>query len=132
MKTWQLMYGIIWVAFFQIIIILFPIIGQWPTDFLHAGLGLILLVSSYLVNNQVKVTACPARVKRIVKATFSMSIVQSALGILLFALLVLNIGEGLVLGFLQLLHVGVALTIITQASSSATAYDMWEEKEFTD
>jgi len=28
------------------------------------------------------------------------------------------------------LHVGNALAIITQASSSATAYDMWEEKEF--
>jgi hypothetical protein len=129
MKTWALMYGIIWVAFFEIIIILFPFAGQWPTNLLHAGLGAVLLALAYLISKQVKETACPARVKRIAKATLSMSIFQSALGILLFALLVSNIG-GLVLGFLQFLHVGVALTIITQASSSATAYDMWEEKEF--
>ena len=29
-------------------------------------------------------------------------------------------------------HVVNALDIVSQASSSATAYDMWEEKEFQD
>jgi hypothetical protein len=28
------------------------------------------------------------------------------------------------------LHMGTALAIATQAASTATAYDMWEEKEF--
>jgi hypothetical protein len=31
---------------------------------------------------------------------------------------------------INFLHVAVALAIITQAASSATAFDMWEEKEF--
>jgi hypothetical protein len=29
------------------------------------------------------------------------------------------------------LHLVIALAIITQASSVATAYDMWEEKEYS-
>jgi hypothetical protein len=31
---------------------------------------------------------------------------------------------------INLLHLVVALAMIAQASSTATAYDMWEEKEF--
>jgi hypothetical protein len=34
------------------------------------------------------------------------------------------------IGVVGFLHVATALAIITQASSSATAYDMWEEREF--
>jgi hypothetical protein len=33
---------------------------------------------------------------------------------------------------LKFFHVAIALAIITQASSSATSYDMWEEKEFNE
>jgi hypothetical protein len=129
MKTWALMYGMIWVAFFQIIIVLFPVAGQWATDIVHGGLGVILLFFAYTINKQVKVTSCPARVKRIVAATFRFSILQAVLGAVLFALLLANVG-GIALEFVEFLHVAVAITIITQASSSATAYDMWEEKEF--
>jgi hypothetical protein len=32
---------------------------------------------------------------------------------------------------ISLIHLVIALAIITQASSVATAFDMWEEHEFT-
>jgi len=129
MKTWAMMYGMIWVAFFQIIIVLFPVAGEWPADIVHAGLGVILLFMSYGINKQVRATTCPARVKRIVGATFRFCIFQAVLGVVLFTFLLESVG-GVELEFVQFLHVAVAITIITQASSSATAYDMWEEKEF--
>jgi hypothetical protein len=34
-------------------------------------------------------------------------------------------------GVIETLHAIMALAIITQAASMATAYDMWEEHEFT-
>jgi hypothetical protein len=40
----------------------------------------------------------------------------------------LDVPFGLVV---NILHLIIALAIISQASSTATAYDMWEEKEFT-
>ena len=38
--------------------------------------------------------------------------------------------DGTVHWSINVLHLVVALAIIAQASSAATAYDMWEEKEF--
>jgi hypothetical protein len=38
--------------------------------------------------------------------------------------------EGTIHWAVNLLHLIIAVAIITQASSAATAYDMWEEKEF--
>jgi hypothetical protein len=130
MKTWAMMYGIIWVAFFQIIIVLFPLLGQWPADLLHGGLGVVLFAFAYQINGQVRATSCPARIKRIVRATLMFCTLQAVLGLVLFGLLLSGLGGDLALGGALFLHVAVALTIITQASSSATAYDMWEEREF--
>jgi hypothetical protein len=129
MKTWAVMYALIWVAFLQILIVLFPVFGTGYSDDLHAVVGFVVLLMAYTVNGRIRATHCPDRIKRIVKATFFFSVFQAVLGVALYAALLANV-EGAVLGFADFLHVVAAITIITQASSSATAYDMWEEKEF--
>jgi hypothetical protein len=124
-----MMYAIIWVAFIQILIVLFPVIGTFPTYDLHLVVGGIVMVLAYLIFARVRVTSCPDRIKRITKATFSFAVFQALLGVALYGALRVN-APGILVDFINFLHVAVALAMITQASSSATAFDMWEEKEF--
>jgi cytochrome b561 len=124
-----MMYALIWVAFIEILIVLFPVIGTWPTYDLHLVVGVVVLGLAYRILVQVSATSCPGRIKRIAKATFGFAVFQALLGAALYGLLSVNVG-GTVVDFINFLHVAVALAIITQASSSATAFDMWEEKEF--
>ncbi|MGD0145401.1 MAG: hypothetical protein ABSB53_00910 [Nitrososphaerales archaeon] len=129
MKTWAVMYAIIWVAFIQILIVLFPVIETFPTYDLHLVVGVVVLGLAYLIFVRVKATSCPDRIKRITKATFGFAIFQVFLGVALYGALSANV-DGILIDFINFLHAAVALTIITQAASSATAFDMWEEKEF--
>lgn len=130
MKTWAMMYAIIWVAFIEILIVIFPVIGTFLTYDLHFVVGVIVLWLAYLIFARVKTTSCPGRIKRITKATLGFAVFQALLGVALYIALAVNTG-GILVDFANFLHVAVALAIITQASSSATAFDMWEEKEFT-
>jgi cytochrome b561 len=123
------MYAIIWVAFIQILIVLFPVIETFPTYDLHLVVGVVVLGLAYLIFVRVKATSCPDRIKRITKATFGFAIFQVFLGVALYGALSANV-DGILIDFINFLHAAVALTIITQAASSATAFDMWEEKEF--
>jgi len=129
LKTWAVMYAIIWVAFIQILIVLFPVIETFPTYDLHLVVGVVVLGLAYLIFVRVKATSCPDRIKRITKATFGFAIFQVFLGVALYGALSANV-DGILIDFINFLHAAVALTIITQAASSATAFDMWEEKEF--
>ena len=123
------MYAIIWVAFIQILIVLFPVIGTFPTYDLHLVVGAIVMVLAYLIFARVRVTSCPDRIKRITRATFGFAVFEAFLGVALYGAVSANAG-GILVDFINFLHVAAALAIITQASSSATAFDMWEEKEF--
>jgi hypothetical protein len=123
-----MMYAIIWAAFFEILIALFPPIGASIALGLHAVVGVIVLALAYMVYVRVRVTSCPDRIKRITKATFAFAVLQLFLGAALYE--AQRVNSGLLTDFINFLHVAVALAIITQASSSATAFDMWEEKEF--
>ncbi|MGD0396973.1 MAG: hypothetical protein ABSB26_08745 [Nitrososphaerales archaeon] len=125
-----MMYAIIWVAFIQILIVLFPVIGTFPTYDLHLVVGAIVLVLAYLIFARVRATFCPNRIKRITKATFGFAVFEAFLGAALYGAVSANVG-GTLVDFINFLHAAAALAIITQASSSATAFDMWEEKEFT-
>jgi hypothetical protein len=129
MKTWAAMYLTIWIAFFEILTVLFLGTTKLIGTSVHVMLGVILLVITFYVYRQVRKTPCPGRIKLITRTTFFLAIFQAALGISLSVGVWLSWGNTFadVLGFF---HVGVALAIITQASSSATAFDMWEEKEF--
>jgi uncharacterized membrane protein len=81
-------------------------------------------------NAQIKKTEAPSRLKRIVKSTTALASLQITFGIILFLSVILVIGIPFI-GVIAFVHIVTALAIITQASSVATAYDMWEEKEYT-
>ncbi len=123
------MYLLVWIAFLQIIIIIFPVLGLTPTYYLHTFVGLIVVgvaMASYFL---VRKTACPDRIKRISKTTAILAVIQGILGIVLLAGIMLHFGT-VFREIILFIHVVNALAIITQASSSATAFDMWEQKEF--
>jgi hypothetical protein len=124
----------VWLAFLQIVIILesrIPVLGSYLV-YGHVFLGLVILGLAHYNNAQIKKTEAPNRLKRIAKSTAILASIQIIFGVILLANLMLSSAIPAVLvGIVLLLHIMTALAIITQASSVATAYDMWEEKEYT-
>lgn len=129
MKTWVEMYLIIWLAFLEIMLVMFLPVSYTINMIIHSILGVAILYFAYEIYHRVHLTSCPDRIKRITRVTWSLAVIQAILGIVLAIGIALSWGS-LFSTVLAFLHVGNALAIITQASSSATAYDMWEEKEF--
>ncbi|HXY56186.1 MAG TPA: hypothetical protein VEH01_01100 [Nitrososphaerales archaeon] len=123
------MYLVIWVAFIQILFILVSPLSDALNLPVHVVIALVILGLTFTIYRNVSRTSCPDRIKRITRTTWYLAILQGALGVLLALGVVLSFGS-VYIGVMSLLHVGNALAIITQASSSATAYDMWEENEF--
>ncbi len=134
MALWNQLYGMVWLTFLQIILILVLDILQPNSDYviaLHVVIGLAVLVLAFLNNSKMKASEAPARLKRIIRSTMTLAIAQVVLGIILYLVVFTysSLGAG-VQAFVALIHVSIALAIITQASSVATAYDMWEEHEY--
>ena len=129
MKTWAAMYGIIWLAFLEIMLVLFLPFGYTIDVAIHIIIAVAMLGLAFFIYRNVRVTPCPDRIKRITKTTWNLSLLQAVLGLALLLGAALQWGS-LYATVVSFLHVGNALAIITQASSSATAFDMWEEKEF--
>jgi hypothetical protein len=128
MKVWKQLYLVVWLAFLQIIIILLPRFGSYLVD-LHAVIGLAILGLAHYDNAKLKKSNAPNRLKRIATSTAVLATVQIILGLILYADVRLNVNVPFV-DVVIFLHLVIALAIITQASSVATAYDMWEEHEF--
>ena len=129
MKVWKQLYLMVWLTFLQIIIILIPQLGSSLVD-LHAVLGFVILGLAHYNYAMLKRTDAPNRLKRIAKSTAALATFQIILGIILYANLRLNMHIPLV-QVITFIHLVTALAIITQAASVATAYDMWEEHEYT-
>ena len=129
MKIWKQLYLIVWLTFLQIIIILIPGMVSGLVD-LHAVLGFVILGLAHYDYATLKRTEAPNRLKRIAKSTAVLATFQVILGVVLYANLRLNVSIPLV-QVVTFIHLVTALAIITQASSVATAYDMWEEHEYT-
>jgi hypothetical protein len=130
MKVWASMYLIIWVAFLEILVGVFlPSPTEYVAVGIHGLIGLAILGLAFQVYRGVIRTSCPDRIKRITRTTRNLAVLQVVLGIALALGYALSWGS-LYASVVSFLHVANALAIVTQASSSATAYDMWEEKEF--
>ena len=129
MTIWKQLYVMIWLAFLQIIIILLPRFVIYLVD-VHLLLGLAILGLAHYDNMLIKKSEAPNRLKRIVKSTAVLASIQPILGIILYLNIRLNVAIPLV-EVIVFLHLALALAIITQAASVATAYDMWEEHEFS-
>jgi len=129
MSVWKQFYAMVWLAFLQIIIITLPRFTIYLVD-AHVALGLAILALAHYDNALIKKTTAPNRLKRIVKSTAVLATFQIILGVILYANLRLGVSIPLV-SVISFFHLVVALAIITQAASVATAYDMWEEHEYT-
>ena len=129
MSLWKKLYAMVWLAFLQIVIIILPRFTAYLVD-AHVALGLIILALAHYNNAQIKKSDAPNRLKRIAKSTAILATIQIILGLVLYADLRLNVSVPLV-SVISFIHLVTALAIITQASSVATAYDMWEEHEYS-
>ena len=129
MALWSRLYGLIWLAFAQFVLAALVDLVAFVI-YLHflVGIGVLVLASSNYAT--IKGTDSPNRIIRISKTTAILAVLQILLGIPNYAILMgwFEVPFGRVV---NILHLIVALAIISQASSTATAYDMWEEKEFT-
>ena len=129
MQLWKCLYNTIWLSFFACVLI-----PRWMGN--HAGfpvhglLGLLLLVMTVTNARKLAALPVPARLKRISKVTMGFAIFQLVTGLALGALLHLIPDLPYVAPILHGIHIVIALAILAQTSSVATAYDMWEDKEF--
>lgn len=129
-EVWKVLYATVWIAFFQFVVIIIPRFTVRLVD-IHVLLGLIILgLAHYDCMLMRKTTGVPDRLRRIAKVTAILATIQPVLGLVLFAGLRLGVHVPFdeAIGFV---HLVIALAIITQASSLATAFDMWHEHEFT-
>ncbi len=132
MKLWIALYAMIWVVLLEFLFAMTPNAPDFLL-YLHIVLGIVIIGLAYYNFNGVRNTAVPARVKRVAKASFDLSVAMAILGLLL----VLGIGRDWTIlfgvsvwGLILFIHVVNAFAIITQAAAVAIAYDMWEDREF--
>lgn len=124
------MYGLIWLSFIQILFVLYSPFGDDAlTVAVHAPLGLVIFVLAFYVSRKVWSSACPERIKRITKTTRNLALLQGVIGFVYAGAVSVGVAT-IYLWVISIIHVANSLAIITQASSSATAFDMWEEREF--
>ncbi len=134
MKIWVALYAMIWLVFVEFMLVLTPASDPRPLVYAHVAIGVAIVVLANYNLVRLRGSEAPARLKRIAKATLSFAALQVPLGLLL----AFGIGAGVeipftgitITGVIAFLHVVNSFAIITQAASVATAYDMWEEKEF--
>ena len=129
MKLWVSLYLMIWLAFLEFILVWAPLSTIAPVVYAHALLGIVIFAIAYTNASKLRKTDCPARIKRIAKATVGLTAFEGLLGILLYAGKTWLLPD-FAMSAVDFLHLITALAIVTQAASTATAYDMWEEKEF--
>jgi hypothetical protein len=129
MPLWRKLYNTVWLSFFSCVLI-----PRWMGPYLglpvHAVLGLVILAVTLTNARTLRTLPVPERLKRISKVTAGFAIVQAISGLALGGVMHLTPDLPLVSLLLRGIHVVCALAILAQASSVATAYDMWEEKEF--
>jgi hypothetical protein len=129
MQLWKRLYGTVWLAFFSCMLI-----PRWTGLRVglsaHVILGLAMIVVTLGNMRSLAAMPVPARLKRISKTTVAFAILQIVCGLTLGLVIRLAGNLAGVELLLRGAHVVCALAILAQSSSLATAYDMWEEKEF--
>jgi hypothetical protein len=129
MKLWKKLYNTVWLAFFSCVLI-----PEWMSVKIgypvHIVIGILLLYMTATNTSRLKALPVPGRLVRISRATMGFAIFQLVSGMALGGVLHLAPDFRYFPAILQGVHIVCALAILAQASSVATAYDMWEEKEF--
>jgi hypothetical protein len=129
MMLWKKLYNTVWLAFFSCVLIprWIPFAIGMPV---HILLGLAMLFLTQSNKNKLAALPVPDRLKRISAATAGFAVFQVISGLALGAVLHFAPNLLVVCRAIKGIHIVCALAILAQASSVATAYDMWEEKEF--
>jgi hypothetical protein len=126
---WKKLYNTVWLAFFSCVLI-----PHWMGAHVgfpvHALLGLILLIRTLGNARSLAALTVPARLQRISKVTAGFAVFQIVSGLAIGAVSHLALNLPFALPGLRGIHIVCALAILAQTSSVATAYDMWEEREF--
>jgi uncharacterized membrane protein len=129
MPLWSELYNTVWLAFFGCVLI-----PRWMGSRIglaaHVLLGLAMLVVTLTNVKRLAVLPVPERLKRISRVTAGFSVFQLVVGLALGGVAHLAPNLPYASPVLRGIHAVCALAILSQASSVATAYDMWEEKEF--
>jgi hypothetical protein len=129
MRLWRKLYNTVWLAFFCCVLI-----PRWMGPYIglavHVILGVLMLIVTQSNARGLSALTVPDRLKRISKVTAGFSVFQLITGIALGGVAHLAPHMPFISPALRGIHIVCALTILAQASSVATAYDMWEEKEF--
>lgn len=129
MALWQRLYNTIWLCFLEFIL-LPRWFDTWVMVVLHVLVGAGILALTQLNARELAKKPVPDRLKRISRTTAGLAIAQAVLGLAMGALEHSGLDlPAIVTGIVDAFHVVVALTMLAQASSTATGYDMWEEKE---
>jgi hypothetical protein len=129
MGLWKRLYGTVWLTFFCCVLI--PRwMGQYVGLPLHVLLGLVLLLMTLGNVKRLSAPPVPVRLKRVSKVTAGFAAFQWISGMALAGVVHLAPSLPYASPVLRGFHAVFALAILAQASSVATAYDMWEEKEF--
>jgi len=128
MELWRRLYNTVWLAFFCCVLI-----PRWMIPYMglsaHVLLGLLMLVVTLGNAKRLRALPVPDRLKRISKVTAGFAMFQLIAGMALGGIRHLAPNLPVVSKALFGIHVVCALAILAQASSVATGYDMWEEKE---
>ncbi len=135
MKLWISLYAFFWLAVVQVLLGVSLAVGSGPSGvvpYLHAGIGGAVVVWAFFTFQAIRATRAPGRTKRPVAATFGISGLMVVLGLLLWLGVEVGVSSlsGTVSDGVAIVHLVLALAIVTQAASTATGYDMWEEREF--
>jgi len=127
MPLWSRLYNTVWLAFFSCVLV--PRwMGKWGAP-VHVLLGLGMLVLTVANARRLASLPVPARLQRISKVTAGIAVLQLVVGLAFGAVKHMFPDLPIVAPALNGIHVVCALAMLSQASSVATGYDMWEEKE---
>lgn len=134
MKLWATLYLMVWISVLEFLLVFMVRISnlavRFPTD-IHLLVGIGMLVLAQWNVMRLDKTNAPARTKRICKVTRMMIVLMGIFGILSYVSLPYRFDVAIPFTeFISFIHLLLGLTVIAQASSVATSYDMWEEKEF--
>jgi hypothetical protein len=129
MQLWNKLYNTVWLAFFCCVLI--PRwMGAYVGSAVHVLLGLLLVMITISNSRALAALPVPERLKRISKVTAGFAVFQLIGGLAFGAVKHMAPDLPVLPSLLHGVHVVCALAILAQTSSVATAYDMWEEKEF--
>ncbi|MDD5308249.1 MAG: hypothetical protein PHU25_13080 [Deltaproteobacteria bacterium] len=129
MQLWQRLYAMVWLAFFE-----FVLIPRWLGGFaapIHALLGVLMLALALRNARSLAALPVPARLKRISRATANLVIGQAVLGAGLGVMLYTGLFSR-AYTWVDIPHLVLACAILAQTGSLATSYDMWEDRECVD